>query len=313
MVTCYRSSMRAARTIAAISTVLALAAACKSSKDKPPPKGDVSDLSGLFTEGKPVLPAMFGKHDLEHSMTSKAAEEAARAFSSGSLQTEDYVGARFGWDAHEDSRGIYSLYVELKLEPAEAQSMLTARWGDAKQGSDADGDRWYWFNPGSRLRVVLYKNRLGWMHTSFERYMPLADMLGKHEALLGWETKPLFGMSGDAVSEHYAEYLEGITSDEEGARPEELLLPGTEYADSTTVVLNYRDDVVTGLQFLLSADAYPAGIDELLEVFKAKYGDAKPAETGKAVIFNDNPMVRVERVENGLNVLIVEAPEIELE
>jgi hypothetical protein len=305
--------MRVARGALTIAATLALVTACSSSKDKKDPKGEVSDLSGLFTDGKPVVPAMFGKHDLALGMTYTAAEEAAPAFSSGSLQTKEYAGARFGWDAHEDSRGIYSLYVELKLEPAEAQAMLTAKWGEAKQGSDLDGDRWYWFNAGSRIRVVLYKNRLGWMHTSFERYMPLADMLGKHEAMLGWETKPIFGMSGETVNATYPQFLKGIVADEEGTAPESLLLPGSEYADSTSVVLNYRDDVVTGVQFLLSADAYPAGIDELLEVFKSKYGEPKAAEQGKAVIYKDNPMVRVERVENGLNVLVVEAPEIELE
>ena len=276
-------------------------------------RGDIEKLAGLFPAGKPVLPAVFGKHSLAHGMSTSAADAAAPEFTNGSLAAKELSGVRFGFDAYSDSRGIYSLYVELNVAPEEAHAMLVDKWGTPKDGSDSEGDRWYWFNPGSRLRAVLYKNMVGWMHVSFERYLPIADMLGKHATMLGWETSPLLGMSGDEVAATYGEYLAGAIPDEDGEAPTQLILPGAEYAANTLVLLDYTvegAEVVSGMLMLLSADAYPAGIDEMLEAFKAKYGDAEIDDVRNALVFSTAPVVRVERVENGLSVSVQRAPPV---
>lgn len=252
-----------------------------------PPK----DPKQLFATKRPELPGPLA--ELRFGMSAAEVSEAVPELKTGHMTSTGYAGVRFGLGELETGKTLENIYVV--IEGADAEKILTAAWGEPKRGTAYGQPQPLWFNADKGIRVRITRDMQD-QTIHFERYLPVAMLLGPGKQTLGFETTPLLGASVEDLKRAYGQYLQVLTA-EEAARQREreevealagqalnadgraaedtnLDLPPTEYAmASTRVHPTIAEGKIVRFRVAIDYGQMPAARDEIFALLKAKWGE----------------------------------------
>lgn len=287
------------------------AAAAEAAKPAVAAKGPETLINGSH----PTIPDVF--RGLEPGM---AMEEAKKKLPSLPAETtiEDpaYGDLRFHAYVPEDGKRVENL--RLKLPKDKALALVRAKWGEPVVGEDIGKPIQYWYNPELKLRASLKEGYGEDMDLTFERYEPLAKLLGDGPEIAFFAKVPVLGATVDALKAGYGPWFHAETADEAKSQkaaldkftggktagitsdmPDAYLdLAPTEYGDNFMRVNLSWDDAgkVESFRFGISYRQVPAKKDEILAQLEKKWGAPKKQEKyGKPLfVFSAKPFIGVE-------------------
>jgi hypothetical protein len=206
-----------------------------------------------------------------------------------------YDGVREFVAVDDKSGTVHSIYLNL---PSQAGELIAEAWGPGARASwPVNKIVQVWPDPNTGWRALL-RPALG--QTSdlvFENYMPAIALFGDQPDGLEALTEPVLGRSVDDVKRAYADHVT--------AQGRELVLafPPTEWARSSTrIVLDVQGGRVRAIQLAVPYKPHPPARDQLLDLFRAKWGAPEPiVDDGKTVLFRrGDPRVEIrDDVERG--------------
>jgi hypothetical protein len=225
----------------------------------------------------------------------------ARAIAPGPLDVR--AGIPTGLDgvrefvAVDDKSGtVRAIYLNL---PQHAEDLIAESWGAGTHATEPVGKSvLVWPDPTTGWRATL-RDALGYSHDlAFDNYLPAASLFGDQPDSLDGLPEPVRGQPVDDVKRAYKDNL--TVSGKEFI----LTLPPTEWERvATKITLEVAGNKVKALSFAIPFKAHPEARDELLELFKRKWGPPKDeGDDGKGllVFHAEDPHVEVrEDTEHG--------------
>jgi len=240
-----------------------------------PPAGD--PLDQLFVRGAVRLPAPLAKLPLDGSLAD--ARRAAPEFFAGDdfdVTAPRWPGVVFTADVVLDQAGRAQAYegpsVYVPMAGEVVDELLAAAWGPGLAAVDGFGKPVVvWFNPADGIRAVLDGSTV-----VFRRYIPVARLLGEGRDL-AFLTAPILGQTPAQV---VAAYVPRATLKYDLP---DLRLPPTEWEmnfEQTVASPATVDGRIVALEVRLSYVAHRAARDQLLALFRRKWGAGEPVEDG---------------------------------
>jgi hypothetical protein len=202
----------------------------------------------------------------------------------------DGVKAYVGID--DRSATVRSIYLNV---PPHAEELIAEAWGKGFDATESLGKPvLVWPDPETGWRATL-RAAFGLSHDlAFENYMPAAQLLGEQPDRLDSLPTPVLGKTADEIKKAYKDELSVIIPNKELVL---TLLPTEWNHVGTRVELDLSGGKVTKLTFSIPWKAHPDAREELLGLFKQKWGDPKEVDdsNGKALLVyrDDDPRVEV--------------------
>jgi hypothetical protein len=179
--------------------------------------------------------------------------------------------------AIDDKAGVVrSIYLNL---PETAEELITAAWGDGAAATMPVGKAVkVWHDPETSWRATLRPALGRSRDLVFDIYLPVVALFGDQPDSLEALREPVLGRSVDDVKRAYKDV---ITAQ---GRDLVISLPPTEWDRfATRIVLDTSGGRVRTLSFAVPFKPHPAARDQLLDLFKSKWGlpeevveDSKP-------------------------------------
>ena len=189
---------------------------------------------------------------------------------------------------------VRSIYVNL---PPHAEDLIAAAWSEGWKATEPVGKTvLVWPDPNTGWRATL-RDALGYSHDlAYDNFLPAAQLFGDQPDQMEALPEPILGHTVDEVKRAY--------KDEVSTQGKELTLtlPPTEWDRfSTHMVLAIAGGKVHSISFAIPYKPHPEARDTLLDMFKRKWGEPKPLDEGKLMLFHDDdPRVEVrEDTEHG--------------
>ena len=197
--------------------------------------------------------------------------------------------------AIDDKLGVVrSIYVNL---PPHAEDLIAAAWSDGWKATEPVGKTvLVWPDPNTGWRATL-RDALGYSHDlAYDNFMPAAQLFGDQPDQMEGLPEPILGRTVDDVKRAY--------KDEVSTQGKELFLtlPPTEWDRfSTRIALAVAGGKIKSISFAVPYKPHPEARDTLLDMFKRKWGEPKPLDDGKLMLFHDDdPRVEIrEDTEHG--------------
>ena len=311
-------------------SALALSMACDKGNDKPADeagaeagaaeagaeaKVEAKDPATLVEGDKVTVPAVY--KELKLGMTG---DEAKKIFAEmpdeDSIRTDEYPDIYFVADFDDDTNKISRFYFSLPGD--KAKDIVTKAWGEGLKAEELGKELYIWFNPADGLRATLKPGFGEDWDLEFTAYTPYTQFLGAEGAELAFE-KPgaLLGMSADDIRAKYKDVLvEKSQADAEKDREQLKAMAGdkvdvlgapkpsmhlefgpTEYEKYwTRVNLTFNDDnTVRRYWFMVPFELNMPAKDEIMAIFKTKWGEPKEEEYlgDKLFVFGEDPRIEV--------------------
>ena len=220
-------------------------------------------------------------------------------------------GVSYGVGIDKDTKKVDQMKVTV---PAAAKAMIATAWGAGKDAKDTLGKpETVWLDPAGGWRAILEpgfdEKRLD---LDFHPYLPAAKLLGDGPDTVGFAPQGILGatiadlrtrfgaalVEEDAAQAAAAQKQVGnfagsdVAAQMGPAKPTvRITLPPTEWDDfETRVQIDWADDgKVDDFWFALPYQSYAPAKDELLAMFKKKWGEPKDGEYlgEKAMMFRD--------------------------
>lgn len=225
----------------------------------------------------------------------------ARALAPGPVSVRSGIATKYDavreFVAVDDKLGsVRSIYLNL---PENAEELITAAWGDGASAMMPVGKAVkVWHDPETSWRATLRPALGRSRDLVFDVYMPAFALFGDQPDSLEGLREPVLGRSVDEVKRVYKDV---ITAQ---GRDLVISLPPTEWDRfATRIVLDTSGGRVRQLSFAIPFKPHPAARDQLLDLFKGKWGlpeevveDSKPT----LVFRKDDPRVEIrEDAEHG--------------
>ena len=175
--------------------------------------------------------------------------------------------------AIDDKLGtIRAIYLNL---PRNAEVLIEKAWGKGNVATETGKKVLVWPDPTTGWRATL-RDALGYSHDlAFDTYLPAGQLLGDQVDKLDALPEPVLGKTPDEVKKAYKD---DVTV---SGRDLVITLPPTEWErGSTHVVLNAGGGRVHSIAFSLPFKAHPEARDDLLELFKHKWGAPREVQSG---------------------------------
>ncbi len=275
------------------------------------------DLSTLFRGAAPTLPEVFGGVELGMSKAEASALVASLA-DNDRIRSEDYPGTSFRTAFNEKTGALDRVYFSMPKDGA--LELLKGVWGEPKLGMELDKQVQWWFNPEAKIRVSLKDSFApGEVTVELCDYLPVKEFLGEGKELAFLAPGTLLGMSVADIERTYGEFVKRTSKEEQaannkaigelaGAEAEALMgeaeasvdleWPPTEWGRFWTPInLSWTDDnKIEYFWFGIDYEPHPAAKDELMALFKAKWGEPTQEEdySGKIFVFSSaDPRIEV--------------------
>lgn len=288
----------------------------ETTKEDEKPKVEKKELSTLFTGDKVALPPPFAA--LKLGMTEDEGKAAVPTMDDGDIKSEEYPDVWFKADFDKDTKKLTRVY--LNLPKAEAVKLMTAQWGEPKKATEYDKEVLWWFNPEAELRASLSDSFTeGEAHVEFTAYLPVVKFLGEGPEFAFQKDAPLLGLSAADLEAKYGPFVKK-ESEEEAKQAQEdikklageeagalmgkptasidLEYPPTEWGKYWTPVhFMWTDDgKIRRVWFGIDFEPHPAAKDELMALFKKKWGEPKEEDEygDKVFVFSEEPFIKVE-------------------
>jgi hypothetical protein len=204
----------------------------------------------------------------------------------------DGVTARVTID--DKSATVHSISLNV---PAAAEQLITEAWGTGQEATEYNKQIHVWPDPETGWRATL-RDALGTSKDlAFDQYIPAAQLLGDQPDRLDGLPKPVLGKTLDEVKKSYKDVVVVMPNKEL-----ELTLLPTEWAlaydrSGTRVTLRMSGGKVREVEFSIPWKSHPDARNELLELFKHKWGDPKEIDenNGKTLLLfhDDEPRVEI--------------------
>ncbi|MBA3397428.1 MAG: hypothetical protein H0T89_32680 [Deltaproteobacteria bacterium] len=187
--------------------------------------------------------------------------------------------------AIDDKRGVVrAIYLNL---PPRAKSLIEEAWGTGFVATEPVGKTvLVWPDPTTSWRATL-RPALGLSHDlAYDNYLPAAELFGEQPDVL--DAVPVLGMTVEEVKRDYS-----ITP--QGKDLVLTLLPTEWERTATRITLGVTGGRVRELAFSIPFKAHPEARDTLFDLFRAKWGEPRPAmHDPKLLVFRDGrPRVEV--------------------
>jgi len=184
--------------------------------------------------------------------------------------------------AVDDKNGtVRAIYLNL---PRNAEDLIDKAWGKGNVATEVGKKMLVWPDPTTGWRATL-RDALGSSHDlAFDNYLPAAQLLGDQPDKIDALPEPVLGKTVDEIKKAYKDDL--TTSGHDLV----LALPPTEWERfSTHVTFVVAAGRIAHISFVLPFKPHPEARDELLDLFKHKWGEPKEAEDdGKLLVFHDD-------------------------
>jgi hypothetical protein len=275
------------------------------------PAVEKKDPATLFTGDKVTLPPVMGAITL--GMTQEQAKAAMPELpEDGTIKSEEYSDMRFHCSFDDDTKKLTRMY--FNMPKPDAIKFATAKWGEPKKATDLGKEVLWWFNPEGKLRVSLADSfSEGEASIEFTAYLPVNDFLGAEGKDLAFaKDAPLLGLTVADVEAKYAAVIKKKSEEEAKKSQEDLAkfageeakalmgkpkasvsleYPPTEWASFWTPVhLSWSDEgKIERYWFGIDFEPHPAAKDELMALFKAKWGE--PTQEKEYGDFGDDVFV----------------------
>jgi hypothetical protein len=187
-----------------------------------------------------------------------------------------YDGVREFVAIDDKSSVVRSIYLNL---PENAEELITAAWGDGSQATMPVGKAVkVWHDPETSWRATLRPALGRSRDLVFDVYLPAVALFGDQPDSLEGLREPVLGRSVDDVKRAYKDVIAAQ------GRDLVITLPPTEWDRfATRIVLDTSGGRVRQLSFAIPFKPHPAARDQLLDLFKGKWGlpeevveDSKP-------------------------------------
>jgi hypothetical protein len=167
--------------------------------------------------------------------------------------------------------------------PQYAERVIEEAWGPGKMGVGLDGKEvTRWLDAKTRWRATLTE-ALGYTHDlNFDSFVSAADLLGEQPDTIDALAMMPLGRTAEELKQAYKADLSAQGKDFQ------ITLPPTEWEHTATrVTLEMKDGRVKTVLLVLSWRAHPAWRDDLLELFKHKWGEPTEDIDGKPILDED--------------------------
>jgi hypothetical protein len=200
-----------------------------------------------------------------------------------------YDGVREYVSLDDKAAAVRAIYLNV---PADAEQIIAEAWGKPTTITwPVNKTIKVWVDPSTGWRAVL-RPALGMSQDLvFDNFMPALSLFGDQPANLEALPEPVLGRSVEDVKKAYADRI--------SAQDRELvitLLPTEWDRSPTKIVLEHNGARVRGISLRIPWKPYPPARDQLLDLFKAKWG--WPQEfvydgTPTLVFRRDDPRVEI--------------------
>jgi hypothetical protein len=188
----------------------------------------------------------------------------------------------------DDKLGVVkSIYLNL---PQHAEDLIEEAWSEGWKATELGKTVLVWPDPTTLWRATL-RPALGFSHDlAYDNFLPASHLLGDQPDQMEALPEPILGRSVDEVKRAY--------KDDVSVQGKELvltLLPTEWERNATRILLATGGGKVHALSFTLPYKPHPEARDQLLDLFKRKWGEPKPlGDEGKVLLFHDDdPRVEI--------------------
>ena len=189
--------------------------------------------------------------------------------------------------AIDDKKGLVrAIYLNV---PAHAREVIEEAWGKGASATEPVGKTVYvWPDPTTGWRATL-RPALGMSHDlAFDHFLPTAALFGEQPDTI--DAAPVLGLAVEEVKQMFKTDL--VAS---GKTLVLTLLPTEWERTATKITMDVSGGRVRELTLAIPFKAHPAARDTLFDLFRAKWGEPRPAMYDtKLFIFRDaQPRVEV--------------------
>ena len=193
----------------------------------------------------------------------------------------------------DKTQTIRAIYLNL---PQHAEDLIAEAWSEGWRATEPVGKTvLVWPDPTTTWRATL-RDALGYSHDlAYDNYLPAAQLFGDQPDTLDGLAEPVLGKTLDDVKKAYKDAAAGS-----GHELVLTLLPTEWERTATRITLSTGGGAtVRKLSFALPFRPHPEARDQLLELFKRKWGEPRTREDdGKATLVFRDEDPRVEIVED---------------